>query len=203
MTPTTNQILQPREKEPRPNKHISFSEIKKWDSCPYARKLAYGQRIRLFNGNAYTAFGTALHETIEAIYGPSRDKPEDSKQLFVENLQKQLEALDSEAHDKKLSGPMPTQGTRIIDTIETDVVKDYFGDFEVISLEEELYTPITELNAADHIYNFKGFIDMVIKTTDGTYHIIDWKSCSWGWDARRKSDPMNVYQLTYYKQFFA
>ena len=32
---------------------------------------------------------------------------------------------------------------------------------------------------------FKGFIDLVVKTPDGKYHIIDWKTCSWGWDAQR------------------
>ena len=50
---------------------------------------------------------------------------------------------------------------------------------------------------------FKGYIDAVVKTPDGKYHIIDWKSCSWGWDARKRSDPMVTYQLTLYKIFFA
>ena len=44
---------------------------------------------------------------------------------------------------------------------------------------------------------------MVIQTEDGKYHIIDWKTCSWGWDARKKADPMITYQLTLYKHFFA
>ena len=41
---------------------------------------------------------------------------------------------------------------------------------------------------ADEDIKLKGFIDLVIKTEDGKYHVIDWKTCSWGWDARRKSD---------------
>ena len=44
---------------------------------------------------------------------------------------------------------------------------------------------------------------MVIKTPDGKYHIIDWKTCSWGWSRDKKSDPMTTYQLTYYKNYFA
>ena len=51
--------------------------------------------------------------------------------------------------------------------------------------------------------NFKGFIDMVIKTPDNKYHIIDWKTCSWGWSRDKKSDPMTTYQLTYYKNYFS
>jgi len=43
----------------------------------------------------------------------------------------------------------------------------------------------------------------VIKTPDNKYHIIDWKTCSWGWDSRKRSDPMVTYQLTLYKHYFA
>ena len=50
---------------------------------------------------------------------------------------------------------------------------------------------------------FKGFIDLVIKTPDQKYHIIDWKTCSWGWDMKKKSDKIINYQLTMYKHFFA
>lgn len=49
---------------------------------------------------------------------------------------------------------------------------------------------------------FKGFIDLVIKTDDGKYHVIDWKTCSWGWDAKKRSDRLITYQLTLYKKFF-
>ena len=45
--------------------------------------------------------------------------------------------------------------------------------------------------------------DLVIKTPDDKYHIIDWKTCSWGWDSRKRSDPMVTYQLTLYKHYFA
>jgi len=45
-------------------------------------------------------------------------------------------------------------------------------------------------------------LDLVIKTPDGKHHIIDWKSCSWGWDIKRKTDRITTYQLTYYKNFF-
>ena len=50
--------------------------------------------------------------------------------------------------------------------------------------------------------DFKGFIDLVLQTEDGKYHIIDWKTCSWGWDSRKKAEPMTTYQLTLYKHYF-
>ena len=45
--------------------------------------------------------------------------------------------------------------------------------------------------------------DLVLKSKDGKYHIIDWKTCSWGWEPQKKNDAMVTYQLTYYKHFFA
>jgi len=61
--------------------------------------------------------------------------------------------------------------------------------------------PIKEFS--EYEYLFKGFIDLVIKTNDNKYHIIDWKTCSWGWDSKRKTEPMTTYQLTLYKHYFA
>mgnify|MGYP002527862756 CR=1 FL=1 len=52
-------------------------------------------------------------------------------------------------------------------------------------------------------YKYKGYIDLVLKTNDGKYHIIDWKSCSWGWNRDKKRDRLITYQLTLYKLFFA
>ena len=58
------------------------------------------------------------------------------------------------------------------------------------------------INDFDTDYKFKGYVDLVLKTPDGKYHIIDWKTCSWGWDAKKKSDKLVTYQLTLYKKFF-
>ena len=38
---------------------------------------------------------------------------------------------------------------------------------------------------------------------DDIYHILDWKTCSWGWDQNKKKDRLMTYQLTLYKLFFA
>ena len=70
----------------------------------------------------------------------------------------------------------------IVDSFR-DELDNYFENCEVVSTEEKLYEPIE-----DHDLNFKGFIDLVVKTPDGKYHILDWKSCSWGWDAKKRSE---------------
>ena len=95
---------------------------------------------------------------------------------------------------------MKDQGPPICEHI-IPAVKEYFNDYDVVSVEEPLFESITEFESDGT--KFKGFIDLVLKTSDGKYHIIDWKSCSWGWDSKRKSDAMTTYQLTLYKRYYA
>ena len=102
--------------------------------------------------------------------------------------------------DQKLGNDMEEQGNSLVDLILPEV-KEYLGEYELISSEELLKVPVNLEKSGD--YQFKGFIDLVLKTADGKYHIIDWKTCGWGWNARKKSEPMVTYQLTLYKHYFA
>ena len=46
--------------------YISFSQLKNWAKCPFYHKLSNIDKVDgAFSGNIYTAFGSALHETIE------------------------------------------------------------------------------------------------------------------------------------------
>ena len=94
---------------------------------------------------------------------------------------------------------MREQG-RVLAPLIVPALKEMFDEYEVFSVEENLMLPIKELE--DLHYKFKGYIDLVLKTSDGVYHIIDWKTCSWGWDAKKRSDKYITYQLTLYKKFF-
>lgn len=181
--------------------HISFSELKNWDKCAYYHKLVHLDKLKGFEGNAHTAFGNAVHDVCEHILIKDSDK--NTQDLFEIKFLKALQSLPDnikENLDRKLVTDMRQQGKDIV-VLVLDSVKEYFGDYETISTEERLMHPIDEFEDAD--YSFKGFIDLVLKTDDGKYHIIDWKTCSWGWDARRKAEPMTTYQLTFYKHYFA
>jgi hypothetical protein len=94
---------------------------------------------------------------------------------------------------------MVAQGKAILSELYQSL-EGYLAGYEVVATEQPLYERIQNF---DFEYNFKGFIDLVLKTPDGKIHIIDWKTCSWGWDTKKKSDPMVTYQLTYYKNFYA
>ena len=89
------------------------------------------------------------------------------------------------------------QGKRIIPEIQS-ALDDYFKEFEVMAVEMPLFESISD----EEDYHFKGYIDAVVATPDGKIHIFDWKTCSWGWDAKKRSEPMVTYQLTLYKHYF-
>jgi hypothetical protein len=176
--------------------HISFSELKIWAECPFKHKLMYIDKIKGFIGNEYTAFGGAIHTLCEnAIVGNIR--PADHEEFFQAAFRQELRKIEVTKPDLVMQ--MLSQANNITPEIVPSV-DNHFGDYEVFSVEEKLFESIKDFSETD--YNFKGFIDLVLKTSDGKYHVIDWKTCSWGWDMKRKSDRLTTYQLTLYKKFF-
>ncbi len=176
--------------------HVSYSEIKLWHECPFKHKLQYIDKIDGFKGNLHTAFGTAIHSVCEQGL---LDENLDREKHFLEEFAKEIISLeDKEVEiDKSLKEQMMVQYRPIISSFR-DELDNYFGNCEVVSTEEKLYETMEE-----HDLNFKGYIDLVVKTPDGKYHILDWKTTSWGWDSKRKSDKIVNYQLTLYKYFWA
>jgi len=172
-------------------KHISYSELKDWAHCPFYHKLTRIDGIDGFTGNEYTAFGSAIHSVCEK----KLLNEEVEEDFFVRELKKNISELDDEV-DLKTIHQMMKQGNKIIPEID-DALSDYFEEYEVLAVELPLYEPMENEN-----FRFKGYIDAVVATPDGKVHIFDWKTCSWGWDSRKRSDKMVTYQLTLYKHFF-
>ena len=174
--------------------HISYSALKDWSFCPFYHKLTRVDGIDGFKGNAYTAFGTAMHSVCE-----KKLLKEDMKEdFFVKELKKNIAELPDDVKvDQRLVLDMMGQGKRIIPEIE-ESLDNYFEEYEVLAVE----MPLMEDIEGHEDYKFKGFIDAVVTTPDGKIHIFDWKTCSWGWNAQKKSDKMVTYQLTLYKKYF-
>ncbi len=175
--------------------YISYSQYKMWTECGHRYKLAYKNKVPFYSSNEYTAFGTAIHETCEkVIFGNEKKDPND---FFLESFQESRKEIESP--NEKLASEMIPQAKQILENVH-DAVDEYFGkrgvDYEVGTLEEQLFVPIRP------DLSFKGYIDIVLMTPDGKYHIIDWKTCSWGWNARKKSSKLMTYQLTLYKEYF-
>mgnify|MGYP001193311001 CR=1 FL=1 len=180
-------------------KRISFSELKNWKECPYRHKLIYVDKLPHFSGNEFTAFGTAIHAVCEKVI-PNNDLK--ASDIFEKSFLEELSKIKQDGHilDKKLISEMRSQAVPICEQV-IPAVAEHFGKFEVVSVEEQLLEDMSDIESFGK--KFKGFIDMVIKTPDNKYHIIDWKTCSWGWNRSKKSDPMTNYQLTYYKNYFS
>ena len=127
----------------------------------------------------------------------------DDKKSFFQLRFKEI--LDDLPENVEKSGDlvekMKIQAPPILDEV-LPALQDHFGEYEVVAAEEDLMEMIEAFPCKEK-NKFKGFIDLVIETSDGKTHIIDWKTCSWGWDARKKSDPMMTYQLTFYKHYWA
>lgn len=183
-----------------PRKHISYSEFKIWNECPHKHKLVYIDELGGFEGNEYTAFGTAIHSVCEEkMINESLDEVSHFKVVFLQELKNLPEKVKCEISPKTVE-QMRDQGV-LLAPLAVPHLRKHFGEFELISVEERLYEPILEYSKKD--FKFKGFIDLVIKTSDGKYHVIDWKTCSWGWHPKRKADAITTYQLTFYKHYFA
>lgn len=174
--------------------HISYSELKDWKFCPFYHKLTRVDKIDGFKGNEYTAFGTAMHSVCEK----KLLRKEVDEDFFVNELKKNLASLDDDITlNKKLVVEMFDQGKQIIPEIQ-NALDDYFEEYEVLAVE----MPLMEDIENEEDYKFKGFIDAIVVTPDGKIHIFDWKTCSWGWNAKKRSEPMVTYQLTLYKKYF-
>ena len=177
--------------------HISYSELKDWVTCAFYHKLTRIDKIDGFKGNAFTAFGNAVHSVCEKKL--LKENIVDNE-YFLDEFKNYLSQLPDDVEiDESLVEQMKHQGKEILPEIN-DALDEYFGeDYEVLEVEMPLYEPI----AGEKEYMFKGYIDAIVGTPDGKVHIFDWKTCSWGWDARKRSDKMVTYQLTLYKHFFA
>jgi len=174
--------------------HISYSELKDWKFCAHYHKLTRVDKIDGFKGNEYTAFGTAMHSVCEK----KLLNEEVESDFFVKELKKNIAELDDDIEiNQGLVLDMLGQGKRIIPEI-SDALSGYFEEYEVLAVE----MPLMESIDGEDEYRFKGFIDAVVSTPDGKVHIFDWKTCSWGWDAKKKNDKIITYQLTLYKHFF-
>jgi hypothetical protein len=174
--------------------HISYSELKDWATCPHYHKKAWIDKVEAFEGNEHTAFGSAMHDACE-----KKLLKEDinEKELFQIGFDRRIEKLLEKNIEINIANvkQMRSCGPGLLGEVDA-ALADYFGEYEVISSEELLYVPIEDFNI-----HFKGFVDAVVKVGD-TYHLFDWKTCSWGWDSRRKARKLVTYQLTLYKHFF-
>lgn len=158
-------------------------------------------------------FGTAVHETIELLKTrrvvPGLDV-EVALKLFEDKLKylfglnsKKYRLQDLEFDEKKYSNvlePLLSAGENIVRRLDEC---NEIRNSEVVYNEFSLYEKIDRTDELD--VKFKGFIDLVVKTKDKRgntiLYVCDFKTCSFGWDADKRSDRSLHFQLLLYKHF--
>ena len=123
--------------------HVSFSELKIWNECSYKHKLVYKDRLKGFVGNLYTAFGSAIHNTIEKFL-LNEVSEEQQYDLFKSNFDEEMSSLN-EQHESVIYDTFTNQGSQILDNYYTEL-SNYFGDFEVVSCEEQIFEDISDFS---------------------------------------------------------
>ena len=181
---------------------ISYSQLDVWNTCPHKYRLRYIDNVDKFSVTEFTAFGRAIHSAAEMI--AKSDKSFDAVPHFNDEFFKEIkEVKESYAKEDKeirkdLVLAMLEQGSILCKLIRP-TLDSHFPNYEIFSVEERLKVPIDGEDDVD----FKGFVDLVIKDRNGRIIMIDWKSCSWGWDSKKRTDKMKAYQLVLYKHFFS
>ena len=188
---------------------ISYSQFSQWDKCPHMWKLNYVDKLGTFQGNIYTIFGTALHETIQAYlvaYYEKTIKVADSlplNDIFLYRMEENYKIT------KKNSEELPVtleemksfyqDGINIINEF-LKRKSSYFPkkDNELLGIELDIKFPIH-----DNL-NFIGYMDVVIHNKKtGRVKIIDIKTSTMGWNKWQKADKNKTNQLLLYKKFFS
>lgn len=204
MTIEEDKLIEAIAPVPRKIEHVSFSSIKDWKTCGHYFKLTRVDGLPRGSDSIHTAFGKAVHGTLEEVFKQERQGTFDYSKDFTKRFKELLGLLDKEIFVKiapKDLAEFEKQGKELVEIAYDETLK-FFGEFEYVAAEEELFEEIEEYTIDD--YQYKGFIDLILRRkSDGMFIIIDWKTSGWGWDAKKKSDTMLSYQLSYYKHFYA
>lgn len=183
--------------------YVSYSEISNFaNECQWRWKLDYVDKHRTENFSVHFDFGHAVHEALEKHI--TRKDPitaEEAVVLFQERFKQLLGENSSKYGDAKYDADeMLRAGANILLRLhECDELKDA----EVVHNEYPIWGDIDRED--DIKIKFKGFIDLVVKTKDKRgntiLYVLDFKTCSWGWDRATREDRWKHYQIFLYKYF--
>ena len=118
--------------------HISYSELKEWVHCAFSHKLIRLDKIDGFKGNAFTAFGNAIHNVCEKKLLKEEINDEE---YFLQEFETYLAKLPSDVEvDPKLAEQMRAQGKSLLqEPLIENALKEYFKDgYEVLEAEMAL-----------------------------------------------------------------
>lgn len=198
------------EQHPSKNKHISYSQLSSYATCPKQWHWTYVKKLAPYKPSIHTCFGTAMHETIqtwlEVLY---HDQIKKANQMDLNSLlyQNMIKTYSIE-REKNNNNHFSTQeelnlfyidGTHILNYLKKKRAA-YFSTKKVhlAGIETLLYQ---ELRPG---VVFKGYVDLILydERVD-KWTIIDIKTSTSGWNKYAKNDDKKKAQILLYKHFFS
>lgn len=192
---------------------ISYSQLKKYTSCPRQWYLDYVEDQRLLPSDTiHTIGGTGFHEAMQTYIKDVHEKSTDpfdysTNSLYNLYLNEFEKALIETCKSWKDVDDTPTTSKESIEYAST--IKDVFKEFDETDnyfIEpnkrlEGIETPV-HMRVNENVA-FIGYIDVLFKNNDGTYTIVDIKTSTKGWDKFKKQDTVRVSQLVLYRTVLA
>lgn len=171
--------------------------------CSFKHKLKYVKNIELDQWSIETVLGTVFHECAECVVKKIDFDRDKLAEIVVEKLNEICEEDKKDFDSEKCIARAIELSHDVIPFLD-----ETFPGWELVGCELPLYEPLDfEEVEKWKEYNFKGYIDLVIKATDKRgktfYWILDWKTTKKPWDKRKLMDPAVTYQLSLYKNFFS
>ena len=180
--------------------------------CPKRWYIDHVLKQRGRTHSVHMDFGTAVHSVLELLKGRNiKERPavpgDMFEQIFVDLLwQNGLKYRDREREDLAKLGKGKgvdfyiRAGRNILARFDEC---DEIRTAEVVYNEYRLDVPIDRDDGVST--NFKGYVDMVIKTKDARgntiLYVCDFKSCSWGWPREKRENRDLHFQILLYKHF--
>ncbi len=194
-------------------KSISYSQFSEYVKCPHKWDLSYKQKLSPFTSSIHTIFGTAIHSAIQEfmrlVYEESNIKANeyDVETHFHEIFTEEYKKGYKQNNDTHFSSPEEMKsffqdGVEILNYFKKNKSK-YFPtrSWWLVGIELPL---ILKPNPKYKNVFYKAYLDLVLyNEKTETFHIVDFKTSTSGWNSSSKQDDLKNFQLVLYKKYFA
>ena len=194
-------------------KHISYSQLSTFRSCPHKWALQYKDGHKTFSPSIHTVFGTAFHETLQHYLTIMYDKSgaaadrENINELLEDNLREEYATQYKKNKNLHFSNGEEIRefyedGVEILNFIKKKR-SAYFSKKGWYLVGCEIPISIMPNNMYKHVI-YQGFLDVVLYHEPSyTFKIIDIKTSTRGWNNKVKKDEEKQFQLILYKKYFS
>ena len=183
---------------PTKKSHISFSELRDWCECSYRHYTKNVKGVNLDTESIPLVFGKAMHLVCELFLKTKIIDVEVAKKFLIE-------AFEKNKHIEEFTLNNLNKCINDIINISNELqqfMNSNFENWEFIAAEHLLYEQLDK-----YPFAFKGFIDGVVKVKNKKgkeiFWVLDWKTTSWGWSFKKKTNKITQMQLALYKHFYS